>query len=421
MLKRFFLAQVLVAMLLLFQFPAIAHNINQSYIYLKVYESSVSGRFEIAINDLNKLLETDFSNDITIEEIKKDIDRIQQYFISKSDFSSMYGQHQIKFKEPGFLATGGDLGTYLLLHFDLSSITEVPDELHVTYDIDYNKFSNHNGLLMIEYNWKAGILNNESLPSLFFSEDNTTDTVNLSDGSILNGFVGMVKQGVWHIWIGIDHILFLLALILPSVLIRSNGMPLQGDKAMSIAVPLAILNPANAAWAPVEKFRPAFIYIIKIVTFFTISHTITLGLAAFEIIVLPSRLIESVIALSIALAAYHNIQPIFKGREWIIAFAFGLFHGFGFASVLSELRAGDYLGLTLFGFNLGVEIGQIAVILVIFPILFVLRKSKSYNYILIFGSFLLIFISLYWFVERAFEYDILLGRFILDIYNSIIG
>ena len=96
---------------------------------------------------------------------------------------------------------------------------------------------------------------------------------------------------------------------------------------------------------------------------------------------LPSRLSESVIAISIALAAYHNIQPIFKGKEWTIAFIFGFFHGFGFASVLAELGSGEYLGLTLFGFNLGVEIGQIAVIIVIFPILYAIRKSRPYNYL----------------------------------------
>ena len=103
----------------------------------------------------------------------------------------------------------------------------------------------------------------------------------------------------------------------------SGEIGLKTDKAFSMATPVTLLNPDKAYWIPVEKFKPAFMYILKIVTFFTISHTITLGLAASQIILLPSRLVESIIALSIALAAYHNIQPILKGKEWMIAFIFG--------------------------------------------------------------------------------------------------
>ena len=117
-------------------------------------------------------------------------------------------------------------------------------------------------------------------------------------------------------------------------------------------------------WIPVERLKPALKNVVKIVTFFTIAHSITLCLAAFQIISLPPRLIESIIAISIALAAIHNIYPLFSGKEWLIAFVFGLFHGFGFASVLAEKGlAGNYLGLSIFGFNLGVEIGQLAIIL----------------------------------------------------------
>ena len=129
-------------------------------------------------------------------------------------------------------------------------------------------------------------------------------------------------------------------------------------------------------WIPVERLKPALKNVVKIVTFFTIAHSITLCLAAFEIISLPPRLIESIIAISIALAAIHNIYPRFSGKEWLIAFVFGLFHGFGFASVLAEKGlAGNYMALSIFGFNLGVEIGQLAIILLVFPILYLLRKT----------------------------------------------
>lgn len=214
----------------------------------------------------------------------------------------------------------------------------------------------------------------------------------------------MIKSGIYHIWIGFDHILFLLALLLPSVLrFRSKKGEVTGFD----------LN--NKGWEPVDRLKPALMNVVKIVTFFTIAHSITLCLAAFEIISLPSRLIESIIAISIALAAIHNIYPRFSGKEWLIAFVFGLFHGFGFASVLAERGlVGNYLGLSIFGFNLGVEIGQLAIILLVFPILYLLRKTFLYPKIRVFGSIILILFSLYWFIERAFDVDFPVGKIIKE-------
>jgi hypothetical protein len=155
-------------------------------------------------------------------------------------------------------------------------------------------------------------------------------------------------------------------------------------------------------------------YILKVVTFFTIAHTITLSLASLNIIVLPGRIVESIIALSIGLAAFHNIRPIFKGKDWLIAFVFGLFHGFGFASVMADLGiTGEFLTLTLLGFNIGVELGQIVIIALIFPILFFIRNFKFYSKFLVYLSVVLIIISLYWFVERAFDIDLTLDEQIM--------
>lgn len=97
----------------------------------------------------------------------------------------------------------------------------------------------------------------------------------------------------------------------------------------------------------------------------------------------------------------------------MIAFIFGLFHGFGFASVLGDLGlTSEFLTLSLLGFNIGVEIGQLVIIFMIFPVLFLIRKSRFYPKILVYGSLLLIVISLYWFIERAFEIDLLIEGYI---------
>jgi hypothetical protein len=122
------------------------------------------------------------------------------------------------------------------------------------------------------------------------------------------------------------------------------------------------------------------------------------------------------------LAALHNITPVFKAKEWIIAFVFGLFHGFGFASVLGEKGlSGDFMVLSLLGFNVGVELGQVLIICAAFPILFLLRPFKIYPKILVYGSVLLILISLYWSIERGFDVDLPLGAYFWKVYNAILG
>lgn len=387
-----------------------AHAPNQSYIYLRVYEKDgIEGRFEMNYVDINKVFGTRFEKNASFEDIEPYFKRLQQYLLEHSSFNSVHGNHKISFLDPDIGDVG--LGTYALLRFKLENSLEVPDDLEVNYSGVFEKDDTHRGFLMIEYNWKAGIINNEARISLSFTPEETKKTLSLTDSSVWNGFVAMIKQGVWHIWIGLDHILFLLALILPSVVRRWSDPRIQTKVKQEPNIKHSGFITWD--WFPVERFRPAFIYIVKIVTFFTIAHTITLSLASLEIINLPSRFVESIIALSIGLAAYHNIRPIFKGKDWVIAFVFGLFHGFGFASVLADLGlTSEFLTLSLLGFNIGVEIGQLVIIFMIFPILFLLRKLNLYPKILVYGSILLIVISLYWFIERAFDVNLLVEDYL---------
>jgi hypothetical protein len=227
-----------------------------------------------------------------------------------------------------------------------------------------------------------------------------------------------------HIYIGLDHILFLLALLLPAVVLRKAPVNhFNGTNHLRAAVFPVFLRPYATAWEPVDKFKSAFMYVLKIVTFFTLAHTVTLSLAALEIIKLPSALVESIIALSIALAALNNIYPLVaKGKEWLIAFVFGLFHGFGFASVLADIGlSGDYMTLSILGFNLGVELGQIIIVCMIFPVLFLLRKSSIYRPILIYGSGFLILVALSWFFDRSLGIELYLDKFVENIYSKILN
>lgn len=368
-----------------------AHAPEQGFIFLRVYENDgIEGRFEIQAEDLNKIFNLKLlkeGNDITA--IQPYYEELKKYFLANSGFTSASGVHNITFKDLGILSTG--LGDYVQLFFDLDNVDPLPDTMDVTYNIAFKEAPNHRGFLTMEYNWKAGVINNESNISLYFTPSNPTDRLDLTKVSIWKGFVAMIKQGIWHIWIGTDHIFFLIALILPAVVWRRKEENLSPLK----------------SWKPVDKFKPAFSYIIKIITFFTIAHTITLSLAALQIISLPGWIVESIIAFSIGLAAFHNIKPIFKGRDWLIAFVFGLFHGFGFASVLGDIGLKDeFLVYSLLGFNIGVEIGQLVIIAFIFPILYLIRKRKSYPKILVAGSIFLILASIYWIIERVFDVNL---------------
>jgi len=379
-----------------------AHSPDQSYLYLRIYKDAIGGRFEMTAKDMNTAMGLNLDKKLSLEALRPHLPTIQKYLISRSSFEAGGKTFTVRFTEPTVLNLE-ETDDFVRLHFDLDGVEVVPDGLDIGYNVLFDKDPIHRGLLIVEYNWKAGIVDNEALMSNIYSGEDTQQHLSLKDASILKGFIALVKLGVWHIWIGLDHILFIIALILPAVVRREKNT----------------LTGANE-WVPVDSFGSAFWYILKIITFFTIAHSITLALASLNIINLPSRIVESIIALSIALAALHNITEIFKSKEWIIAFGFGLFHGFGFASVLGEKGlSGDYMVLSLLGFNVGVELGQVLIICMVFPILFLIRKQKFYPSIIKFGSIILILISIYWFIERGFEVDLPAGAYFWKAYNAV--
>ena len=181
------------------------------------------------------------------------------------------------------------------------------------------------------------------------------------------------------------------------------------------------------------RFSGAFVEVVKVVTAFTLAHSITLSLAALQVITLPSRLVESAIAASVVIAALNNLRgtkwsPLaaasgdrppggtsqswggpaidwVQSRLWVLALAFGLLHGFGFASVLSDLGLPQgALVLALVGFNLGVEIGQLAIVALFLPLAFILRKTRFYQFgVLKIGSLIVAALASWWLVQRMFN------------------
>ena len=215
-----------------------------------------------------------------------------------------------------------------------------------------------------------------------FSPDARRQDFDITTSGRWRGFVAVVQLGVDHIWMGLDHVLFLVALLLPAVLVRRDGR-----------------------WQAIESFTPALINAVKIVTAFTVAHSVTLSLASLGILHMPVRLVEVAIAGSIAFAATDILFPVFHRRIWLIVFGFGIFHGFGFAAALEEMGVlREHLGLSLFGFNLGVELGQLAIVVVMFPMLFLVRRLAAYRDLALpLTAAAMILISMGWVVERAFD------------------
>ena len=361
---------------------ASAHAVGQSYIFLRVYEDSLVVTLELTVPDLQKRLNLGWKPDaVTKADVEANLAAIRAYIEPRFSLRTADGVLTPQYRSFDMLFL--EVTDFVMLRYVITGTRGIPSALTSKYEAFFDLDPNHRNFFIIEHNWKTGTFNSEAIVGVFTPEQPSI-TLDLSKSATWRGFVAMIKQGVWHIWIGIDHILFLVALALPAVMIRTNGR-----------------------WEPVGSFRKALIAIVTIVSFFTLAHSVTLSLAALDVITLPSRFVESVIAGSIAVAAAANLLPRLRIREAALAFAFGLFHGFGFATVLGDLGLGrEHMVLSLLGFNVGVELGQLAIICVLFPVLFLLRKTALYGWIMRLGSVGLIALAMIWLYERALDVNV---------------
>lgn len=356
--------------------PALAHKASDSYLFLEIDAAqaagTVKGQWDIALRDLDFALGLDDNDDgnITWGEVKAHQRDIAGYAMSRLNLAA--DGKDCPAEVTAHLIDEHTDGSYAVIQF----VARCPGAVH-TLAIDYRLLFDidpqHRGLLRLT--------SGARVDTAIFSPDRGRQTFAAGDDSAWSQFTQYLADGVWHIWIGYDHILFLLSLLLPSVLVYREGH-----------------------WQAAGTFAAAFWDVLKIVTSFTVAHSITLSLAVLGVIALPSRLVESAIAVSVVLAALNNIFPWFQGRRWMVAGAFGLIHGFGFASVLADLGLPQgALALALFGFNLGVEFGQLAIVSLFLPLAFVLRWTTFYRTAVFgAGSATIVIVASVWFAERAF-------------------
>ncbi|WP_462168310.1 HupE/UreJ family protein [Pseudoalteromonas lipolytica] len=360
---------ILIAFLIVVtSFNVSAHQLSTAYINLQNDSNdtvSLSGSWQVAVADIEQAIPFDLNQDNVI---------IWQEISAKQAAIASYLLNHITAQQAGATCTVSAEGSLKLdNHFNQAYI-DVPLQIYCPEQSALTL--SYNAIMQIDANHKAiAAINNTSR---VFSRNNQQQTLNFSQTSYGQTFVEYVYQGILHIWMGVDHILFLVALLLTCVLVRDKNtwQGIQSKKKIAV----------DTAW---------------IVTAFTLAHSITLTATALELVSPNSRWVELGIALSVLFAALNNIWPLIVRLGWV-TFAFGLLHGMGFASVLGELGlSSDYQLMSILAFNLGVEVGQLVILAICLPVLISLRNRDWYRkWLMPAGSLTIAVIALQWSIER---------------------
>ena len=353
--------------------PAHAHKPSDSYLLITLDGDAIQGQWDIALRDLDFAigLDADGNGDLTWGEVRAKHGEMAAYALARL---AIRGDDKPCSIEPGAQQIDDHTdGAYTVLPLSIRC-AGTPARLSIDYTLFADLDPQHRGLLNLhaQGQTRTAVLGPQA----------PTQTFELKRVGRWDQLAAYAQEGVRHIWVGFDHILFLLSLLLPAVLVWQARR-----------------------WQPVDTFGDAFVDVFKIVTAFTLAHSITLSLATLGFVSLPTRWVETFIAATVVAAALNNVWPLFRGRRWTVAFGFGLIHGFGFASVLIDLRLPrEALALALLGFNLGVEGGQLAIVALFLPLAYALRATRFYRRaVMTAGSLVIALLAGIWLVERAFQ------------------
>lgn len=353
-----------------------AHKPSDSYLALKVEGKHVQGQWDIALRDLDYAIGLDGNDDgsITWAELRDRKEAVYAYALSHLEMAS--NQQNCPLTPADILVDEHSDGHYAVLNFQATCHNE-PQQLSIVYRLFFDLDPQHRGLLRLT--------RNKYTDTAIFSPDSKLFEIALkSESKPWQELLNFGYEGIWHIWIGYDHILFLISLLLPAALVREG-----------------------CTWRAKQSFLRAFWDVFAVVTAFTLAHSITLSLAALGYISLPTRWVESAIAASVAIAALNNIYPIFVHRRPWFAFSFGLIHGMGIASVLLDMGLPNTQHLvSLLGFNLGVEVGQLAIVSIAFPIIILFSQYRYYPALVLkLGSTCIVIVALFWLTERSLDFQ----------------
>ena len=370
--------------------PASAHRNDESYLYMDIGKDSLSGRVEMPYPDLRTVFGMDLSG--SVEEIRAEIaanlEMLQEYAKAESQLGAAGEVWEMTFEGFDLLEEAG-VGVsgngYVILPFTVDlPLPLVPQLVEATFTPFLDEIPDRNNIVLVSNDWKRDVVDEEANELLIVTADRPGGEIDLGSPNQWRNFSYSVELGLDHIKTGPDHIFFILVLLLTSV-----------------------LTLRRLDWHPSPSFTYSLGRLVIVATMFTVAHSITFTLAGLDLIPLPSsKLVETLIAVSIGAAALHNLRPVLGHREWALAFGFGLFHGMGFAGLVGDLDIGRGTQLiSLLGRNVGIEIGQLIIIAIAFPGLFLLRRTRFYLPLLRGASVVLAAVSFIWVIERVFETD----------------
>lgn len=354
-------------LLLFFPTSAWCHWASSSELNLDLSGDHPELRIEIPLRDLDLVLNLDSDGDRRLRwgELLAHQTQIERYLQQGLQLSVDGRRCALQAGSPQVDDVVGEPSLWLLMQ---GQCTTPRKTLNLAYSLLFDQDPTHRALVVTH--------TVDATHSTVLSPAEPDLQWKVEGGTAISDFLRFLRSGMHHIWVGSDHLLFLITLLMPGVLTAS------GQRARAS-----------------EALRNTFL----VVTAFTLSHSLTLGLAALGLINLPGRLVEIAIAASVLVAAVNNITGWLGRRHALLALIFGLVHGLGFANVITEL-SGDLSSqlLSLAGFNLGVELGQLAVVAVAMPLLYALAYSTSYaRRLLPAGSLAVCIISAWWIVQRT--------------------
>ena len=360
---------------------ALAHSSSNSYLTLSAPDQKLTLRADINLRDIDLIFDLDHNRDgrVTWGETQARAAELETWLaqgltLTESGQACTLGKADLQ-------ASQHADGTYLSAQWQAScpGLADVAKaRLTLRYSLIFAQDNLHRGLLKVDLP--------DFQSSAILSPERPEALVAKADNSALRVFGRYVVEGIWHIWIGIDHILFLLSLLVLAPLLPSRQRVTQ--------------------WRAVPQARPAVLDVLAVVTAFTLAHSITLGMSIMKWLEPSPDLIEPAIAISVVVAALNNLIGWGALRRWRLAFVFGLVHGFGFANVLLDLGLpATALAAALGGFNVGVELGQLSIVLVFFPLAWLLRNTGFYRWVVVTGGSLTIAVlGVVWTLERTGVY-----------------
>jgi hypothetical protein len=363
---------------LLWSGTSLAHSSSNSYLTLSAPEGRLSLRADLHLRDVDLIFDLDADRDgqVSWGETRMRSAELASWLDQGLQLRAAGQKCQLGLAD--LQASEHADGTYLSAQWtpDCPGVSDLSNvSLALRYGLMFDQDSLHRGLLKVDL---PGFQS-----SALLSPERPEAQLSRADSSAWRVFGRYIVEGVWHIWIGIDHIVFLLSLL--------------------VLAPLQPSRQRITQWPAAQQARPVLIDVLAVVTAFTVAHSITLGLTILGWLTPPPDLVEPAIALSVVLAALNNLLGINSLKRWGLAFVFGLVHGFGFASVLLDLGLpASALVAALGGFNVGVELGQLAIVLVFLPIAWLLRRTRFYRWVVVAGgSAAIVVLGLVWTLERV--------------------